>query len=162
MSAKTLCPTASFFDGFDKVRSNYRSIMAAVDYSYVSAKVLERAILLSKANCAKLHIVHVVRTKLPLQSRQTTAMDPSYRDVLLKDAATLFEVAGKKASEAGIEHTTMRLEGDPAEEIIKYAGENDIELIVVGSKEKPSTYAPLGSVSSKVATEAHCSVLIER
>ncbi|MEN3006077.1 MAG: universal stress protein [Candidatus Methanosuratincola petrocarbonis] len=162
MSAKTTCPTASFFEGFNKVRSNYRSIMAAVDYSYVSAKVLERAILLSKVNCARLHIVHVVRTKLPLQSRQTTAMDPSYKEVLLKDAATLFEVAGKKASEAGIEYVTMRLEGDPAEEIIRYASENGIELIVVGNKEKPSTYAPLGSVSSKVATEAHCSVLIER
>lgn len=142
--------------------SAYRTIMVAVDYSYVSAKVLERAILLAKINCAKLHIVHVIRTKLPLQSRQTTAIDPSYREVLLKDAATLFEAAGKKASEAGVEYTAIRLEGEPADEIIRYADENGIELIVVGSKEKPSTYAPLGSVSSKVATEAHCSVLIER
>ncbi len=136
--------------------------MVAVDYSYVSAKVLERAILLSKVNCARLHIVHVIRTKLPLQSRQTTAIDPSYRDALLKDAASLFEVAGKKAAEAGVEYTTMLLEGDPAEEIIKYASDNGIEIIIVGSKERPSTYAPLGSVSSKVATEARCSVLIER
>lgn len=155
------CPAPSFYEGFNRVKSFYPSIMAAVDYSFVSAKVLERAILLAKMGCARLHIVHVIRTRLPLQARATTEIDPSYKDVLIRDAASLFEAASKKAAEAGVEYTTMRLEGDPAEEILKYADENGISLIVIGSKEKATT-AHLGSVSSRVAAEARCSVLIER
>lgn len=161
MNTSNYCPTGLFVEGFDKVTSHYRTMMVAVDYSYVSAKVFERALLLAKANCSNLHIVHVIRTRLPLQSRETSAIDPSYKDVMIRDSITLFEIASKKASEAGVPYVTARLEGDPAEEILKYAEENGIELIVIGSKEKAKT-SYLGSVSSRVASEAKCSVLIER
>ncbi|MDI9644878.1 MAG: universal stress protein [Candidatus Verstraetearchaeota archaeon] len=155
------CPTAPFVEGFSKVSSHYQTILVAVDYSYASAKVLERALLLAKVNCSTLHIVHVIRTRLPFQSRETSAIDPSYKDVMIKDSIALFEIASKKATEAGVRYVTVRLEGDPAEEILKYAEENKIELIVIGSKEKQKT-VHLGSVSSRVASEAKCSVLIER
>ena len=50
-----------------------------------------------------------------------------------------------------------------ADEIIKYAKEKAIDLIVVGTKGRSGmTKALLGSVASKVVTYSPCSVLVVR
>lgn len=51
--------------------------------------------------------------------------------------------------------------GDPAEEIIRYAEENDYDIVVMGSRGAgPLRGVLLGSVSYKVLNSARCPVLI--
>ncbi|NLI41563.1 MAG: universal stress protein [Caldisericales bacterium] len=159
-SAALLC--GSFKEGFGKEVSPYRRVLAAIDNSYMSAKVFERALLLSQRSCSVLYAVNVIQTKLPYANSSPVAVDPAYHDLMRSNSKDLFEVVLRKAKEAGVNVTPVQLDGDPAEEILKFALDNDVELIVVGSKDKLGSIKNLGSVSSRIAIEAKCAVLIER
>ena len=53
--------------------------------------------------------------------------------------------------------------GKPSESIIKYANENDIDLIVMGKKKKLPNYKSIfkiGSVVKKVQEQVNCSMLL--
>jgi len=53
------------------------------------------------------------------------------------------------------------ISGHPAEEIIKYAADNQIDIIVLGHLGKSAASGfGIGSVAQKVAAFAKCSVLI--
>lgn len=63
--------------------------------------------------------------------------------------------------EKGIEAKTMILDGSPADVIVDHARAIAADLIVVGSTGKHATERTLlGSVSSKIAANAPCAVLI--
>lgn len=65
--------------------------------------------------------------------------------------------------EKGIDAQTVILEGSPADAIVDYARDNKVDMVVVGSTGKDATQRTiLGSVSSKIAMNAPCSVLIVR
>ncbi|CAN5263286.1 bifunctional serine/threonine-protein kinase/universal stress protein [soil metagenome] len=49
---------------------------------------------------------------------------------------------------------------DPAAAIIEYANSNDVDHIIVGSRGSSALRRYLGSVSSQVVAEAHCSVTV--
>lgn len=58
---------------------------------------------------------------------------------------------------------TVVKEGDPAMELIKYADEIEAEYIIIGSRGLGTFKKTfLGSVSSKVIDNAHCSVIVVR
>lgn len=60
--------------------------------------------------------------------------------------------------------TEIRI-GDPAETIIDFTKQNDIDLIVMGSighKGISGMFKKLGSVARKVAEEVNCALLIVR
>ncbi len=66
-------------------------------------------------------------------------------------------------SEKGIPAETMVLEGNPADVICDHAEGMGFDLVVVGSRGKQATERTiLGSVSSRVAACAPCSVLVVR
>jgi nucleotide-binding universal stress UspA family protein len=59
--------------------------------------------------------------------------------------------------------TTSIREGVPANEILSEADQGDYDLVVVGASEaEDMKHRVLGSVSSKVAWNAPCSVLVVR
>ena len=161
MTIKQVCELGSFKEGIDQPVTDYKRVAVAIDNSYKAAKVLRRALLMSK-NCSILYIIHVMQTMLPYAMKSTISMEPEYKDILQNESTALFEVAKKKADEAKLNYETVLLEGDPAEEMLKFLKENKIELIIVGSKDKIGSAKNLGSVSSKIAAEATCSALIER
>ncbi|RPI33124.1 MAG: universal stress protein, partial [Chloroflexota bacterium] len=77
------------------------------------------------------------------------------REILSKAAETL--------QQAGIEATTVLLNGDAATEIIEYAQENQVDLIIAGSRGlSPARRWLLGSVSRKLVHYAGCSVLVAK
>ncbi|MBV8925140.1 MAG: universal stress protein [Bradyrhizobium sp.] len=51
---------------------------------------------------------------------------------------------------------------DPASAILEFAGVNHVDHIIIGAREHPGVLARLGSVSSKVASEAPCTVTVVR
>lgn len=73
----------------------------------------------------------------------------------------LLEQSEHQLSEIGLETTTILERGDAATQIIKYAKEQEIDLIVAGSRglSKVQSWL-LGSLSRKLVHYAGCSVLI--
>ena len=77
---------------------------------------------------------------------------------------TIVDEAQNVARGIGVENVSARLEmGDCAETVLETAAEINASLIVVGSRGFGRLKGMLlGSVSKKVAQDAHCSVLIVR
>jgi nucleotide-binding universal stress UspA family protein len=76
------------------------------------------------------------------------------------------EMAKKTYGDAKIKINTEKIKtssASAADEIIKYAKEKDVDLIVVGTKGRSGMRkALLGSVASKMVTYSPCSVLVVR
>ena len=100
---------------------------------------------------------------LPLAAAPATAQDDhdhgqeaeadAHEDLVVLDAAT--------RAEFGIETTSVLMRGDAATEIIEYANQNQIDLIVAGSRGlSQMRRLLLGSLSRKLVHYAGCSVLI--
>ncbi|MEX2104095.1 MAG: universal stress protein [Bacilli bacterium] len=67
----------------------------------------------------------------------------------------------EKAVMAGVKFETCILHGEPGPIIVKYANENKVDLIVLGSRGLNALQEfVLGSVSHKVAKRANCPVMI--
>ena len=101
-------------------------------------------------------------------------MLPSYtRKQLIRigrqQASQIFDVVdeiAKRHNAANLKINTEMIETSSvsaADEIIKYAREKDVDLIVVGTKGRSGLRKTLlGSVASKVVTHSPCSVLVVR
>ncbi|MCX5780615.1 MAG: universal stress protein [Firmicutes bacterium] len=114
-----------------------RKILVALDNSDFAHKVMLQALELAKVYQAQLFAVSVI----------------NYSVVLDK--------CKQLAGEFGIDYLQDMLSGHPAEEIIKYAEENSVDLIVVGHIGKSGAAGLiLGSVSQKVSAHSKCSVVI--
>ena len=67
----------------------------------------------------------------------------------------------EKAAQAGVKCNTKILFGEPDQEIVKYAYDNKMDLIVIGSRGLNSLQEFVkGSVSHKVAKRANCPVMV--
>ncbi|MGC8584435.1 MAG: universal stress protein [Thermoproteus sp.] len=135
---------------------NIKTIVVAYDGSEHSKKALLYAISLARQTKAKLYLVYVVDTSLA----ELYSIPQAYDKIKKKGEELLAEARG---SCAGLDAECKLLEGDPAEEIIKFAKDVRADLIVIGSRGLSRLKRILlGSVSARVATEAATSVLIVR
>ena len=77
-----------------------------------------------------------------------------------EDAVNFIEEKGKAA---GVEVESVILEGDPGEELVEFAGEKDIDLIVMGTQGKSGIQRfLLGSVAENVVRHSKQAVLVVR
>ncbi len=144
----------------------FRNIMVATDGSESAKKAVDSAIKIAKLNNAKLYAVHVIAPGEIL----VTQHDP--RDVEWnKKMKEHLEAQGREATHyvetsgkiADVKVEPAILEGNPADEIIKFAEEKDIELIVMGTLGKTGIQKfLLGSVAENVIRHSKQPVLIVR
>lgn len=134
-----------------------------MDGSPFAERALKYAVELTKKYGAKLIILHVVL-------RRFYAVTPSEAGVL---ATTVFvkemESEGKEiikradayAKAEGVDYECRLVQGVPADEIVKAAQSENVDLIVIGSRGLTEVRAfLLGSVSDKVSHHAKCPTLI--
>ncbi|MCR9119123.1 MAG: universal stress protein [bacterium] len=134
------------------------SVLAPYDFSECSQQALEYAALLAESVDAKLHVIHVV-DDLTLIAQTT---DESFREKTIAEMQTKL-AAEAKLGDAKIEATFVTTCGSPPLEIVKYADENDINLIVVGSQGRGAiSKMLLGSCTDKVLRLAKVPVLTVR
>lgn len=136
------------------------SILVADDMLEDTQRALEQAVNLAKLAGAKLTIVTVVSLVSPGFGIPVPIGD-SFPAIL--DAANK-RLAAQKArilAEGVPEVETALLEGDPVDQVVKYAAEHPTDLIVVGSRELSAAGRfLLGSVSDGIIHHVHCSVLV--
>lgn len=141
----------------------FSRILVAVDGSPFAERALAQAVDLSKRYGSQLLVVHVVL-------RRFYAVTPSEAGVL---ATTVFvkemESEGKKivakseefVKAAGVAYECKLVQGVPADEIVRLAQAEKVDLIVLGSRGLTEVRAfLLGSVSDKVTHHAKCPILI--
>jgi len=141
----------------------FSKILVAVDGSPYAERALGYGVDLAKKYGAKLIILHVVL-------RRFYAVTPSEAGVL---ATTVFvkemEAEGREviskaedyAKSEGADFECKMLQGVPAEDIVRTAQSEGVDLIVMGSRGLTEVRAfLLGSVSDKVSHHAKCPVLI--
>lgn len=68
----------------------------------------------------------------------------------------------QKSNEDAINFKPMLVEGDPAQEIVKIAEEENVDVIIMGTGKSKIDKHLLGSVSEKVVHSAPCTILLIR
>lgn len=150
----------------EKLGPEFKSILVGVDGSENSEKAARIAVDLSKRYESELIVFHVV-------PRVSHAFVPVRSSILFREYYSEQEKAALKwidkvmslAKSRGVDAKPDVRVAVPsvAEEIVRYAGKKNVDLIVVGNRGLGSFRKLLiGSVSSGVITHAHCPVLVVR
>jgi nucleotide-binding universal stress UspA family protein/nitrite reductase/ring-hydroxylating ferredoxin subunit len=118
----------------------YRSMLVGTDGSATAGEAVRKAYELAMVLRAEVHLAHVG--------------DP------LLGAITLEEAESAKLGRTPV--TRHALQGDPADQLLEVAEQNDVGLILVGNKGMAGAKRLLGSVPNAIAHRAPCDVLIAR
>lgn len=142
-----------------------KKILYATDFSDLSAWAFQYAVSLAVKYGAELHCVHVVDDSYQYWLTFDVAMVPAGLAMEELTAAAERQLGkfldGKLP--AGIPTTRRLLRGRPFVEIIRYARENDVGMIVVGTHGWGALrQALMGSVADKVVRKSPCPVLAVR
>jgi nucleotide-binding universal stress UspA family protein len=143
-----------------------RKILCPTDFSPCSDEALAGALWLARRFGAELHILHAAvlfegdrtRISVPMGS----AMDTG-RQLVAIAGEKLRALAGSH-DDIGVRLVTSVRRGiSPEETILAYAGENDIDLVVMGTHGRGGiTHLFLGSTAEHVVQKARCPVLTLR
>jgi universal stress protein A len=139
---------------------DYRRIMLAVDLTEESVVIAQRAVRLSEAFGAELHVVHVIEP-LSLAYGGDIPMDLSTVQEQIHDQARshLAEFAATLQIPAERQHLIF---GRPESEIQRTAESVGADVIVVGSHGRHGLALLLGSTANGVLHGATCDVLAVR
>lgn len=142
---------------------NLKTILVPTDFSECSDAALRYGRALASAFGATLHLLHVVQDPYT-QPWAAEAFPAPLGDMLNEWQAQARDRLCKVIPEAE-RPTTMvtTVVGSPALEIVRYASEQGIDLIVIGTHGRgPFGHMLLGSVAERVVRKAPCPVLTVR
>ena len=142
-----------------------KRILVPTDFSETSEVAVKYARALADAFHASLNLVHVVEDPLV---HGWTSVDfnpdlPSYREVLAKAAQQRLDKMFTGAERERYHAQLVTKFGSPFYEIVRYAKDEEIDLIVMGTHGRgPVAHMLMGGVAEKVVRKAPCPVLTVR
>jgi nucleotide-binding universal stress UspA family protein len=140
----------------------YKKILIATDGSEKNKKAISYGIEFAKLSGAKLYVVYVVDTAAFASIPMDAGWEMMY-ELLETEGKDTLKGVEELASNAGLVSESAVLEGHPSHEILEYAKNNDIDLIVVGTLGKGGIDRfLLGSVAEKVTRNSEVPVLVVR
>ncbi|WP_440948604.1 universal stress protein [Methanosarcina sp. T3] len=140
----------------------YRNIVIATDGSENSRRAISRGIEIAKLSGATIHVLYVVDTCSTI-SEKWTACKEMIREVMMNDGKKVMSKVKKIMEDAGVEVREVLLEGRPSDEIINFAENKDMDLIVMGTLGKTGFERFLmGSVAEEVVRYSKVPVLVVR
>jgi nucleotide-binding universal stress UspA family protein len=136
-----------------------KKILVAIDNSDYATKVMNRALeLASLYNSSLLGISVIDNSYFSDESSSYSTDTQSYWTASFQ---YIIDECAKLADETDVFYQHELLNGNPAEEIVRYAEQNGIDFIVIGHLGKSAASGFLiGSVAQKVASHSKCSVFI--
>ena len=147
-------------------------ILVPVDGSDGSEQALDALVSMFDIDSAEIKLLHVIETLwLPVDEDAGTGVTPTPESTeadqiareLRREAEQLLNDARRRISPHHPAISISVREGVPANEILTEADQGDYDLVVVGATSATDMkHRVLGSVSSKVAWNAPCSVLVVR
>jgi nucleotide-binding universal stress UspA family protein len=139
-----------------------RRILHPTNFSPCAALAFEIAVDLAKQNQATLIILHAVETlgadNVSFGEARTKLEPDAYRERLMEE---IKKIAPPPGSSIPVEHVVV--EGEPSEQIDRFALDNKIDLIVMGTHGRTGLARFLaGSVTEQTLRRAPCPVLAVR
>ena len=136
----------------------FKKILIATDGSKRTQNAVDMGLKMAREQHSKVYAVYVVDTVTFTSIPMDVTWENMYQ--LLKDEGEE-AVNVIKDNAAGIDVETHVLEGNPAVEITKFANDNGVDLIVMGTLGKSGIdRILLGSTAEKVIRIANCPVLV--
>lgn len=140
--------------------TNYKKILAAVDFNEHSNAVIQSALLQAKCSGATLAVLHVVNfTRLvddDFITPPTSQMEENLLDSASKRLQEMLNRLGAK------EVKPITIIGRPKQEILRVAQQEAADLIVIGAHGDHGILGLLGSTTDRVLHQASCHVLTVR
>lgn len=136
-------------------------ILVPIDFSQFSAKALRYGEELAAKFHAELHLLHAFET-MPITSSDGVYFPP---DLAAQEEAAAVKTLNEQKVDAPDDVNVVRelKHGHPFVEIVRYAKENDIGLIIMGTHGRGAiAHMLLGSVAERVVRKAPCPVLTVR
>jgi len=138
----------------------YKRILVSLDLSEGSEQVARAAQRVAAGSDAEIIALHVVEF-VPLEPMGETLMPST--DIEAELVATARERLADLTVEWGLARTTCRVErGHTKGEILRVANESQVDLIVVGSRERHGLAILVNFTEDTVLHAAHCDVLAIR
>lgn len=139
----------------------YDDILVPTDGSEPMADVIDRAVDLATQYDATVHALFVVNSD-PLGTIDVEIREHAI-DSLEKRGKSAVEAVTDAAEEAGVDSTTTVERGIPSKEIVEYAEDRGIDMIVMGTHGRTGlSHFLLGSVAEKVIRQASVPVFLVR
>lgn len=141
----------------------YRHILLATDFSEFSEPAAQRAAELAQRYGADLTLIHILEhfpEDIPIDSIAPEDIDPRK---FLTDRAhlELKELAARNGWEKANREFLVSMRSAKAE-IVRFAGQNQVDLIVLGSHGRQGIQGLPGSTANGVINAASCDVLAVR
>jgi nucleotide-binding universal stress UspA family protein len=134
-----------------------KNVLVAVDFGDASEAALTYARNFARTFGARLHVLHVL---------ENTFLRPMANDPHVVETAAARQVHDRLTDEdrTGLRAVAAVRKSDaPAEEIVRYARDESIDLVVLGTHGRQGVaHLLVGSVAEKVVRAAPCPVLIVR
>ncbi len=138
----------------------FRQILIATDGSGYTKRAVDYGIDLAGNTGAKLYAIYVIDTGAYGSIPLSQPMEYAY-SLLRQEGDAAIEYVKDRAEAEGLEVEGIIAEGHPADEIIKYAENNSIDLIVMGTLGKSGLDRfLLGSVADKVVRNSKIPVIV--
>ncbi len=128
-----------------------RNILVSTDFSDFSAAAVDYAASFALLYGAKIHLVHVIEAGsvvgVPTMEVAPTSLAPEVETNAQEEMRKF--VYWKMKNNTNLEQVILR--GEPHREIVKYAQENDIDLIVIATHGRTGlAHMLMGSVAEKI------------
>lgn len=137
----------------------FEKILAATDGSEHGLRAAKVAVGLAKISAGKVYAIYVADT-------QRTAHLPddmllfSIKELLLKEGKDAIKQVQELAEKSGVDFEGAVVEGNPSDEIIRYAKDGGMNVIIVGAVGRTGLDKfLLGSVAEKVVRNSRIPVL---
>ncbi len=136
-----------------------KRILVGYDGSENAERALDFAIELASKFSARLFVVEVIDLTLFYNSGVLPPLEAtkSLEEKAKKDVKKAIE----KTKSKGVDTEGITLEGDPAHSILEFAKDNQVDVIVIGSRGLSKVQRIfLGSVSNKIVQESRIPVIV--
>jgi universal stress protein A len=148
---------------------NFKKILVTTDFSDAGDHAIAHAFRMAADHGAEVllcHVFEMVVAPNPLYAQYypSDLFSPEVRERAEIDARNaLLQRVPKTGPLAGVTHSTVVANGTPAEEIIRVAEQQGVDLIVIATHGRTGLkHLFLGSVAERVVRYAHCPVLVVR
>ena len=142
-----------------------KNVLVPTDFSETSDSALRYGKALATAFGATLHVVHIIEEPYgqPWAVEAYGFSLAALQDEWIKDAQARLAASVTEDEKKTLKTVTTTVLGHPVMEILRYASDNAVDLIVMGTHGRgPLGHVVLGSVAERVVRKAPCPVLTVR
>jgi len=137
-----------------------KNILVPIDFSTSSYQVFELGHCLAKHNGANLHLIHVI-DPVYCEEQQPRISDIEFiHKIRFENAKEELRKFKFEVPHSEVEITEVLIEGIPHKEILNYAKQNDIDMIVIASHGWTNlSHMLMGSIADKIMRQSDIPVI---